>query len=42
MRDGAEFAEVVLVSAKIGIQMDLTGSKVTGKLDMNGMEVEAS
>lgn len=41
MRDGAEFADVVLVTARVGGQLDLTASKVTGKLDMTGLHVGA-
>jgi len=38
----AEFKEVVLLSAKIGGQLSMIGSKFTGKLDMNSLEVESS
>ena len=36
MSDQAEFADVELGSAHVGGYLDLSGSKVTGKLDMNG------
>ena len=39
MRDGAEFAEVDLRSAKIGGQLSMIGSKFTGKLNMDSLEV---
>ncbi|MBO1224924.1 MAG: hypothetical protein JYX80_10910, partial [Candidatus Scalindua sediminis] len=37
----AEFKEVVLREAKIGGQIDMTGSKFNGKLDMASLEVES-
>jgi hypothetical protein len=41
MRDKAEFADVVLTSAHVSGQLSLSGSKVTGTLDMNGLQVGA-
>ena len=39
MRGGAEFADVILRSAKIGGQLSMIGSKFTGKLNMESVEV---
>jgi hypothetical protein len=40
MRDKAEFADVELVAAHVGGELDPSGSKVTGKLNMNGLRVD--
>jgi len=42
MREGAEFADVDLRKAKIGIQVDLSSSKFTGLLNMNNVHVEGN
>jgi len=42
MRDKAEFAEIELVAAHVSGQLELSGSKVTGKLNMNGIRVDQS
>ena len=42
MSNRAEFAEVVLVSAKVGGQLSMIASKFTGKLIMDKLEVEGS
>nr|NIS63529.1 hypothetical protein [Pseudomonadota bacterium] len=42
MHEGAEFAEVELADAKIGGLVEMTGSKFTGKLNMNSMETAGS
>ena len=42
MRDGARFAEVVLVGARVGDQLVMGGSTFTGKLNMNGLKVDGS
>ncbi|HLJ20525.1 MAG TPA: hypothetical protein VKU84_10015 [Stellaceae bacterium] len=39
MRNGASFADVMLVNARIGGQLDLTGAKVSGLIDMSGIVV---
>lgn len=41
MRDGAEFDEVDLGSAKIGGQLVMNGSKFNGNLNMIGLEVQS-
>jgi hypothetical protein len=38
MRGGAEFAEVDLISARIGGSVSMTASKFTGKVNMNSMQ----
>src|SRR5262249_13314766 len=42
MNDEAEFADVELVDAHVGGRLDLSGSKVTGKLDMSRLRVDQS
>ena len=40
MRSGAEFAEVDLRSAKVGVQLDMSEAKCTGSLNMNSLETK--
>ncbi len=40
MRGGAEFAEVILRSAKVGGRLEMTGSKFGGMVTMDGLRVD--